>query len=562
MRVCVAPLHHRAYAMVSSSGEIFLSRPGTLEVMCKFSGLVAFPFDKLICNVEFGGWGWSGGQQGLELRGPGYQFSAQEATAGSTYQEYKIINISVARENYFYDCCPSEPWPVVTYEIKLDRSSNFYVFTLLVPTCIITCLSFVVFWAPPSAADALSFGITIIVVVILMNVVLLELLPICGELLWIDLFMFVNTLFCMLSLFQSALTILIEQTTSEFIMPTWLVLPAMLLWKKMFPKGLCISAKKRKQIYAEEALFKDDMASSEASIQLAKSLDVKESIAGVMYRQHGPGGRTARVESITRPELTERDMERLCYFEKLFFRMDEDHNGAISMDECTLFLSFVCLDLDVAERKVAFDKADVVKDGGLTRLEFCELCRKELWDMPISTIQIAVDNMLTARQAIKTRLASKWQRVAQRVDVESRLLLPATYLITLVFLFNFDFQDRYATDPRIAMMAPDYMIIALGSSSTAWFILMGLAFFLILGSWCLMQRMGKAAQRKKKELERDYVATLSKKLEKTTRETRAGGDSGYKKDGGFAQPAHVLDGEAAEAARLESESAASGLAVR
>ena len=46
--------------MVSSSGEVFLSRPGTLEVMCKFSGLVAFPFDKLICNVEFGGWGWSG----------------------------------------------------------------------------------------------------------------------------------------------------------------------------------------------------------------------------------------------------------------------------------------------------------------------------------------------------------------------------------------------------------------------------------------------------------------------------------------------------------------------
>merc|ERR1719262_923489 len=135
--------------------------------------------------------------------------------------------------------------------------------------------------------------------------------------------------------------------------------------------------------------------------------------------------------------------------------MDEDHNGAISMDECNLFLSFVALDLEVAELKIAFDRADVVKDGGLTRLEFCELCRKELWDMPISTIQIAVDNMLTARQAIKTRLAHKWQRVAQRVDIESRLLLPAIYFVTMVFLFNFDFTDQYATDPRMTMMGPD-----------------------------------------------------------------------------------------------------------
>ena len=37
-----------AFATVTSNGDVFHSRPGTLEALCKFSGLVAFPFDQLV----------------------------------------------------------------------------------------------------------------------------------------------------------------------------------------------------------------------------------------------------------------------------------------------------------------------------------------------------------------------------------------------------------------------------------------------------------------------------------------------------------------------------------
>ena len=62
------------YARVSSSGLVYFSRPGTVEVMCKFSGLVAFPFDKLTCQLEFGGWLLSGGHQGIQFLGDGFEF--------------------------------------------------------------------------------------------------------------------------------------------------------------------------------------------------------------------------------------------------------------------------------------------------------------------------------------------------------------------------------------------------------------------------------------------------------------------------------------------------------
>ena len=63
---------------------------GSLEIMCKFSGIIMFPMDTLKCKTEVGGWMWSGINQGILLDGPSYTFDmgdAQEETAGASYQE-------------------------------------------------------------------------------------------------------------------------------------------------------------------------------------------------------------------------------------------------------------------------------------------------------------------------------------------------------------------------------------------------------------------------------------------------------------------------------------------
>ena len=43
------------------------------------------------------------------------------------------------------------------YTISLKRAEVFYVLVLIVPTITITILSFVVFWSPTEAADALGY---------------------------------------------------------------------------------------------------------------------------------------------------------------------------------------------------------------------------------------------------------------------------------------------------------------------------------------------------------------------------------------------------------------------
>ena len=112
---------------VSSSGSVYMARPGTLKLLCKFSGLVAFPFDTLKCSFEVGGWAWSGNQQNITLyNGVGFsgvEGDGQEASAGasSTYEEYSLKQVKAEILVYSYpeaDTDEEEPWPIAIYEVS------------------------------------------------------------------------------------------------------------------------------------------------------------------------------------------------------------------------------------------------------------------------------------------------------------------------------------------------------------------------------------------------------------------------------------------------------------
>merc|ERR550514_2502363 len=163
--------------------------------MCKFSGLVAFPFDSLKCSVDFGGWGISGDQQGLKLMGEGFTLiDHQEAVAGSSYQEYTIERVDCWLKNHTYgDSSPGEVWPVVAYTVHLGRASNYYTLVVLFPGVLITLLAFAVFWMEPEASDALAYGITVVLASELTKIVLVGIIPVCGELLWVEIFTQTNS---------------------------------------------------------------------------------------------------------------------------------------------------------------------------------------------------------------------------------------------------------------------------------------------------------------------------------------------------------------------------------
>jgi len=508
------------YARVESTGDIFWSRPGMLNVMCKFSGLTAFPFDNLKCAFEFGGWAFSGEQQGILLKGSGYDFSAQEATQGSTYQEYTISEVSVDRINYEYPCCPSEPWPVVMYTITLNRADNFYVVIIIVPTFIVTMLSFVVFWAPSNAGDALGFGITVIVVVILMQVVLIDLLPICGEILWVDIVVSVSYVVCMMSLFQSAFVILSENNESEHLLPLYIIYPAKSLWRRC-RKLLCL----KDRVGILEGSISGNLDTMDPSgwmahvATLAESTSVVESIAGVQYRLYGPGGQrtaaglvsTGAASDGRSMPMTEEDKMRLIFFEKLFFDIDDDNTGTVSEEECQLLMSFTALDMAYDERAKVFRNADKVADGHLTRMEFCELCRTTFWDMPLSTIEISIENLKCARMARRDRYKSYWRSLGDSIESYARPLLPSLYIMANIILFSLEFDDDYMTNQARLMGESGYLQVKISSSGIVWVSILCVAIFIIftIRRFFLMLNSRIADKAKMDEIEAVRALNLS-----------------------------------------------------
>ena len=140
---------------IYSDGTVFLSRPGTLEVLCKYSGLVAFPFDTLKCQFDVGSWSYDtrfqeiiafppmpngcergfvelafanqGTPCGLTREGEGHG-----ETVGDSYTEFHVKGVSVTNQSLYYPSSPL-PYSVIAYRVSLDRASNFYVLIVIIP---------------------------------------------------------------------------------------------------------------------------------------------------------------------------------------------------------------------------------------------------------------------------------------------------------------------------------------------------------------------------------------------------------------------------------------------
>jgi len=172
------------------------------------------------------------------------------------------------------------------------------------------------------------------------------------------------------------------------------------------------------------------------------------SVAGGEARPGGGGsnferGADGKIRAHGQVEWHVGDTERLVFFERMFFLLDADAKGYVSLEEAKHFLSFTALDLQPDERSEAVERADFVRDGRLVRYEFIEMCADLLWATPLTQLQLAVENFKDAQQMYLTRNLSAWRAASRRVDRRARFYLPLAFLVSHVVLWNLDMRDRY-----------------------------------------------------------------------------------------------------------------------
>eukprot|EP00439_Symbiodinium_sp_Y106_P005121 s6561_g1.t1 len=214
-------------------------------------------------------------------------------TAGSSYQEYSIAEVSVDLKTNFYDTFPSEPWTLVKYTVRLGRASFYYTLLIILPTVLLTYLSFGVFFMSHEVGERLSFGITLVLVIEVMKTTAASFVPVCGELLWIDLFMLVSTVFCCASLLETMAILFLAFHVEKHVLPSWLA------W--MAPWFLCRSDS-------------DILVESKAG-RIYRQLNRENS--NRLHENKANFQKGAKMEELLARQFSETDTERLIFFEKL-----------------------------------------------------------------------------------------------------------------------------------------------------------------------------------------------------------------------------------------------------
>ena len=496
-----------AVALVSSDGTVFWSRQGSVSLLCGFSGLNNFPNDELKCPTDVGGWQFGEDVQPIALLDAGWEFDGLERSRASTYSqwEFRGATAQLSYKSYPYS---TQSYPIVEFVFFVRRDADvYYMLTLWLPPVFLAILAFSTLFISPAAGERLGYGVTVYLASQFAKGIQQLLMPICKEVVWIDIYIFFHEIFYFSILMTSCTSVYFYYCTREHFLPLWLSIAL------TGPGGL------QKAMEAESAT---DSEKESAIAQLARSFNFagassnlhgfhhalkhsSSSVGGSLRRTTAGGapagapaptseaeGGDERAKEEEEEEEEEEQMEeaegmseeadaaageavpteeasealedvdelnrKLLFFERLYFLLDSDGNGTVQVSEVNRFLSFADYTLLPRERLQRItDALDIAERGAegtrqraelivVTRLAFVKLCVENLLSKSLEELSVAAETFGAAQEVQKKRAQIKWQRVAQVIDKLARWIFPAVYVVGTVAIFHLNPGSR--TDPE------------------------------------------------------------------------------------------------------------------
>ncbi|NP_001297424.1 acetylcholine receptor subunit alpha-type acr-16-like precursor [Aplysia californica] len=163
-----------ANAMVEPNGKVFWPVPTKLQSSCKVD-VTYFPFDSQECSLKFGSWTYDGYQVDITNRTSEVDLSNYIVNG-----EWELIRVRFIRNVVRYSCCP-EPFPDVTFYIKIRRRTLYYMYNVVFPCVMMSALTLLVFCLPPDSGEKIALGITVLLAFSVFMLAVAENLPETSE---------------------------------------------------------------------------------------------------------------------------------------------------------------------------------------------------------------------------------------------------------------------------------------------------------------------------------------------------------------------------------------------
>lgn len=160
-----------ALVVVDYTGGILWMPQAILKSSCFFD-ITFFPFDDQECKLKFGSWTYDGFRVDVVFR----TVPKMDLNDYMLSNEWDIMENVAVRNVRKYACCP-EPYPDLTFRLRLRRKVAFYSFILILPCALLSLLTLVIFWVPPESPAKLQLGMNIFVAFFLLLLLLAESVP-------------------------------------------------------------------------------------------------------------------------------------------------------------------------------------------------------------------------------------------------------------------------------------------------------------------------------------------------------------------------------------------------
>jgi len=196
-------------AQIQSDGTVTWSRLGPLGVLCTFIGLRRMPFDEVGCRLYFGEVSDRGALNYI-MEPPTYY----EGVDGFEFYDYKqsyseFLAIKERTQSNY-----TVPWSKENFQVDLyfSRATSYYTLFTLFPNILFAYMSFGQFALDADAGERLSYGVTILLILVAQSIVTASFLPVCREMLWINTFNLVSMIFTLFGILETIIVFYITST--------------------------------------------------------------------------------------------------------------------------------------------------------------------------------------------------------------------------------------------------------------------------------------------------------------------------------------------------------------
>ena len=101
----------------------------------------------------------------------------------STYvnnSEWDLLSVVLNKSTRTHSCC-TDPHPDLTYTLHVRRKTFYYIFNIIVPCVMLSILTLLTFWLPPTSGEKITLGLSVFLAFSMFMLLIAEEVPATSE---------------------------------------------------------------------------------------------------------------------------------------------------------------------------------------------------------------------------------------------------------------------------------------------------------------------------------------------------------------------------------------------